>query len=1495
MATPIPPIPFPENIPELQDPLSDEAKPMILFPVRLETRFIPQADGLVDLCVRVYPDKIHIDSHETGLTADEVNWGKHFWEQMWRAGTDRSVASEARRKAAWAQLADRFESPRAAWIAQRLIPNNFKPDAPVQPVPDGQSPPKAPVFPNPSLKNAAWTQAPIARALPKKWTVLGYRNGQFVLRADGKPIPSSLQAGPNPNAPEVTVSPEQLALDPGLEWLVDFKVAVDKGMGIRTSMTKEAAEAGFDFLVVAGVCHEPVPGGFGPTLERLFDAHHYTHGLSFVAPGTPSNNTEDSPSGFSSKDPGHEKIYAAEFSPQVTEPTERPDWNSALLATAFWLSNDPKFFDKLPNATAKEPLEAKHMNTVLWQVSWGYFLLQMLGAGRDDDNPLDDAGIDWIREHFINHVRANGPLPTLRVGKQPYGVLPVTALKSFKQKDEWEFNDEKLWEYLRRLREVWRRNLNNVPRLGGSPDNDVDKDMAEVLSMDGISSSYSIRHLMGRHYVQHYWSFLGVDLDAHSFWKQHENQTSQFLQALRLTEKLRITHAVYSPDPAPLGSSLVQAGPIKNGDLLNPNYIESLLQARTPDDVWSRLADLNTPPSLLYFLLRHSMMLEYVHAATQLLIHKNVMDPSDRRELELVNFPGLPTRLALTPFNTRITFNPDITAGDFINGDVPPDGVATTILKRLDVFRDSLKELAKLPAARLEQLMAGTLDLCSHRLDAWITSVATKRLAYMRGPKLLGAYGWVTDLKLDAQQTQALVQPVPEGEKFPIYAAPNNPGFVHTPSLAQASTVGILRSGHLSHAAEHKKNPLEIDLSSERVRLAKWLLDGVRQGQPLGALLGYRFERRLQDANRARFIMDFRRIAPLVAHKIEATSDPAESVAANNVVDGLVLSRNWQQIQKPLPNNASPLTGLFQPPVLEKVLSDKAFLEAELDALADSVDAVADALLAEGVYQVVSGNPVSASSTLESVAAGEVPPPELDVVRTPRTGIALTHRLITLFSREPNLPDWPEPAYAHRAKAEPHLNAWVGKLLGNPARVRCVVELLDPETGNAIDNKDFRLDQLKMAPLDFLYASEVGQGGGQGEIEQRMIYAITRDEHGFAPGSRLRIRTERNFDDWDASDLSLGEFVDIIRAVRKLMSGLRAIDADDLNLPEQRQGARLVLSELTERAKKARDDLFGILETFDKALSAPETMDLEIFRDSLMHLAAFGVTDAIPVSAAGSTPANRDALIAQGMSLVEEINERLDQLTKVGGGSGTDAERDLDVGRLQAIFGKSFLVLPRFMATDTGQLGKALENSTKVQGGNPFASVTWFLQMARVREGVARLDTVLSNAETIGAPEGVSLSVAQLPTAANGEEERWVALPLVKEKPMLPGGKLSLVIQSTTDIDLDEELAGLLFDEWVEVVPNAKETTGISFQYDQPNSAPPQTILIAVPPDVHKEWTTESLQQVLLETLDLARLRAVDPDALDEVGQFLPALYLAHNNNILHAVSTDFSKLRMEL
>ena len=101
-------------------------------------------------------------------------------------------------------------------------------------------------------------------------------------------------------------------------------------------------------------------------------------------------------------------------------------------------------------------------------------------------------------------------------------------------------------------------------------------------------------------------------------------------------------------------------------------------------------------------------------------------------------------------------------------------------------------------------------------------------------------------------------------------------------------------------------------------------------------------------------------------------------------------------------------------------------------------------------------------------------------------------------------------------------------------------------------------------------------------------------------------------------------------------------------------------------------------------------------------------------------------------------------------------------------------------------------------------------------------------------------------------------------------------------------MTGLLVDEWVEVVPNTRETTALAFQFDVPDACAPQSVLIAVPPVPGQDWTAETLRRVLMETLDLAKLRAVDTESLGAAAQHLPGLYLAFNTED-HAVSTDFA------
>ena len=113
------------------------------------------------------------------------------------------------------------------------------------------------------------------------------------------------------------------------------------------------------------------------------------------------------------------------------------------------------------------------MNRALWQATWGYFLLQMLGVGRSDESPLTGGDIAWARSHFIDYVRANGPLPAIRIGKQPYGILPVTSLDAWKPEPRSENQSTQevvLHDFLLRLRSLWRGNYAEIPRLGRSED-----------------------------------------------------------------------------------------------------------------------------------------------------------------------------------------------------------------------------------------------------------------------------------------------------------------------------------------------------------------------------------------------------------------------------------------------------------------------------------------------------------------------------------------------------------------------------------------------------------------------------------------------------------------------------------------------------------------------------------------------------------------------------------------------------------------------------------------------------------------------------------------------------------------------------------------------------------------------------------------------------------------------------------------------------------------
>jgi hypothetical protein len=125
----------------------------------------------------------------------------------------------------------------------------------------------------------------------------------------------------------------------------------------------------------------------------------------------------------------------------------------------------------------------------------------------------------------------------------------------------------------------------------------------------------------------------------------------------------------------------------------------------------------------------------------------------------------------------------------------------------------------------------------------------------------------------------------------------------------------------------------------------------------------------------------------------------------------------------------------------------------------------------------------------------------------------------------------------------------------------------------------------------------------------------------------------------------------------------------------------------------------------------------------------------------------------------------------------------------------------------------------------------------------------------------------------------------------MPAGKLSLVVHAEPTLNLTQPLAGVLVDEWVEVIPSARETTAITFQHDAPDQRAPQVMLLAVPSSPGEPWTGAGLHRLLLDTLAQAQVRAIDAETLDtavlnpiagaqavgELAHFLPALHFAVN------------------
>jgi hypothetical protein len=829
-------------------------------------------------------------------------------------------------------------------------------------------------------------------------------------------------------------------------------------------------------------------------------------------------------------------------------------------------------------------------------------------------------------------------------------------------------------------------------------------------------------------------------------------------------------------------------------------------------------------------------------------------------------------------------------------------------LQNVARFNDSLAFLEDRTAGELGQAFKTTLDLYSHRLDAWITSLATKRLDEMRekAPQgiHLGAFGVVEDLLPDSAR--------------PADQAADSFGYVHAPSLQQAAAAAILRSGHLANR-QNTGSPFDIDLRSHRVKRARRLLEGLANGQWMAALLGYRFERALRDNQLSQHILELRNGFPLAPAGKDKAAQPKEAIAARDVIDGVRLVAEYRE--KGIGHIATTAK-------LDLTDTEKTLISRLIDDLADQMDSVADLLLAESVFQVAGGNMDRAGAAMMTLDKQQRPP-ETRGLDTPRSTRGYTQRVVVAMQSAAVGP-WAGVADGDLAgRVEPRLNAWLAALLGDPKKyvfgARVFTAAFDPEdpkkivawndAGVALET---RLDELDLSPLALVLGSESQRGGGQSEVQERIgavLSAKARSRPGAVPANESIVLLAASP---QANTIGLVAFESFAWLLRRLIEKARPLRRMDMVLAQDGieteatlndgECAGVDITDLETRLGHAETPAQAALTALGAAIAtvpaddeavaaldpaAPATVAmLNALHAALAQARELGWRSALPservaAGASGASDVQGERVqagdtvalaVTRARALVAEITARLEAAPLPVATDSLARRAQAAVDRIKAILGKAFPVLPRFtLGGYAPDAAATLGDRATLLDGDDLAIAGWLPKLGCVRETTGRVADVLTAAEAmgqLGTPQ--DLKLLQFPRDATA---RWGALPPAAGQDLR--GVVAVAAHAPSalsSIAPADTLAGLFIDEWSESIPATEETTGLGFHFDAPGARPPQSVLLAVPANPTADrWTLDDLVDVVQEALALARLRAVRPQDLRGLGLILPGIFLSNN------------------
>jgi len=1019
---------------------------------------------------------------------------------------------------------------------------------------------------------------------------------------------------------EVEVYLRSTLFDEDSKWIMDFPAAVDVGMAVIVDFADMADDAfsdmlelGFSKVIALGVKtaieteaaeETPIAQSY---IEELINNHRFTEGFAFLKPEFETNNTSENI--CEGREDDAEMTYRLEYHDAVPLDEDTDGVHFANL-----LCIDHACLERIDNSSRKDYYYAGSIQGALWPVTWGYFLKYlMVDKGLQGIQEY----LPYLKEHYVKFVRASGPLPIFRTGNMPYGILPVSSLSEWRQSNtdtEWIDDDDdkekdyimsewllKVLTFLKSHWETLAENTSLIPRIDGNS-SDPEGDFLKILGMDSSVVSNRFRHFSTSQYMSSLLTYISGQL-------ANQNPVSALMGA--------------SSGPAYGSSSTLIQGCIETLQTAQDNGMTFFRELLVSLGVSAQNARHITPFVSQLVAWGNGYPVDIPLVQDEGISPDNVLVEVDT-SLEKKTYvtwladDGVSNEDILNcsseekpPFSRALFFQL-LRASILLENGRADEGSAKGYLKNLP---------ATFPVKDAERYQNDVFSLSTNRLDSWINSFPLKRLWGLRSHedtdsrKLgIGAFGWLLDLK--PKQKEAI-----------------KGGYIHSPSLQHAATAAILRHKYISQPDQENAEAYAVHLSSDRVKRALWLLEGLRQGQTLGTLLGYRFEHKLgneyKDNNGNRlelhqYIYLFRKLYPIKIPIEENTveGEAKEATAPRNVVDGKALLEAYRENEIPFGERVEEGNELCLPGAGSH---EQKAICYELEKLAELYDAASDLLLSESVYQAVGGNFERAGAPL-NVLSGKATFSGTDVIRTPRGSLNSKFRALLLFTgdfKNEEIPAWPETP---RGFIEPLLNRWAAKLLGSPENIKFgIKENPDADEYISVSIDDLKENNVKIGPLDLIYMLSKPVSKEATEVEERIAYYVRSTYPDYDVESKVKIKFEKE-DDEDF--YSIPEIQQLAVCLIDFIAQGRILHPGDVMLAEESDEAKkdqtaftlediaefkTRISESCNQLKNISMNLYGDLFTDDKLNNLWECSFDDVRKD-LVELIGFNIPGSIPVS-----------------------------------------------------------------------------------------------------------------------------------------------------------------------------------------------------------------------------------------------------------------------------------------